>query len=45
MLPRAAANRLRVAISTLRKLGLHDAILTRRGAYLIHPAIAVHEVT
>ncbi len=44
MLPRAAANRLRVAISTLRKLGLHDAILTRRGAYLIHPAIAVHEV-
>lgn len=41
MLPRAAANRLRVAISTLRKLGLHDAILTRRAAYLIHPAIAV----
>ncbi|MEM9069710.1 MAG: tetratricopeptide repeat protein [Myxococcota bacterium] len=43
MLPKAAANRLRVAISTLRKLGLQDVIITRRGAYLLHPAVPVRE--
>ncbi|MEM6954772.1 MAG: hypothetical protein AAF645_03760 [Myxococcota bacterium] len=37
MIARAAANRLRVAIATLRKLGLQEEIVTQRGAYLLRP--------
>ncbi|MBX3246503.1 MAG: hypothetical protein KF901_04905 [Myxococcales bacterium] len=44
VLPHAAANRLRVAIATLRKLGLHEVLVTRGSAYLLHPAVPVHEV-
>ena len=37
----AAANRVRVALATLRKLGLRRAIVTGQGGYLIDPATAV----
>ncbi len=37
----AAANRVRVALATLRKLGLRDAIITVQGGYLLDPATAV----
>lgn len=37
----AAANRVRVALATLRKLGLRQAIVTARGGYLLDPAIVV----
>jgi hypothetical protein len=39
ILPNAARNRLRVAISTLRKLGLGDAIVGGRGGYLLDRSI------
>src|SRR5690606_25430945 len=41
ILPGAASQRLRVAISTLRKLGLADAVLHRDGGYFLDPAILV----
>jgi len=41
MSPGAAANRVRVALATLRRLGLHDVIVTGTGGYLLDPAIAV----
>jgi predicted ATPase/Tfp pilus assembly protein PilF len=37
----AAANRLRVALSTLRKVGLGTVLLTRAGGYLLDPSIEV----
>ncbi len=37
----AAANRVRVALATLRKLGLREAIVTGQGGYLLDPAMAV----
>lgn len=37
----AAANRVRVALATLRKLGLRDRIVTGEGGYLLDPAIPV----
>jgi hypothetical protein len=37
----AAANRVRVALTTLRKLGLRDVIKTGQGGYLLDPAMAV----
>lgn len=41
ILPAAASQRLRVAISTLRKLGLADVLLHQDGGYLLDPAILV----
>jgi predicted ATPase len=38
---RAAQNRVRVALATLRKVGLRGAIVTGRGGYLIDPALFV----
>src|SRR5208283_405729 len=35
LLPEAAGTRLRVAIATLRRLGLRDVILTRDDGYLL----------
>jgi hypothetical protein len=35
MRPEAGAHRLRVALSTLRKMGLRDALETRGDAYLL----------
>lgn len=40
----AAANRVRVALATLRKLGLRDRIVTGEGGYLLDPAIPVEVV-
>ncbi|MFT3775759.1 MAG: tetratricopeptide repeat protein [Minicystis sp.] len=37
----AASNRVRVALATLRKLGLRDAIVTGTGGYLLDPALSV----
>ncbi|MFO0548793.1 MAG: AAA family ATPase [Polyangiaceae bacterium] len=37
ILPEAAATRVRVAIATLRKLGLRDVVLTRDDGYWIEP--------
>ncbi len=37
----AAANRVRVALTTLRKLGLREVIKTGQGGYLLDPATAV----
>lgn len=37
----AGAHRVRVAISTLRKLGLRDALLTREEGYLLDPGLAL----
>ncbi len=37
----AAANRVRVAVTTLRKLGLRDVLLTHSDGYLIDPACRV----
>ncbi len=41
----AAANRVRVAIATLRKLGLKDVVLTRGDCYFLDPAIAVFQAS
>jgi predicted ATPase len=41
ILVEAAATRVRVAIATLRKLGLRDVLLTRDDGYLIDPAVRV----
>ncbi|MDC0744750.1 ATP-binding protein [Polyangium mundeleinium] len=38
----AAANRVRVALATLRKLGLRDVLMTGQGGYLLDPATAVY---
>ena len=38
--PSSAANRVRVALARLRKLGLGDALLSRDG-YLLDPAIPI----
>lgn len=37
----ASANRVRVALATLRKLGLRDLVLTVQGGYLLDPAVPV----
>jgi hypothetical protein len=37
----AMVNRIRVAIATLRKLGLERAVLTTEGGYLIDPRVEV----
>jgi predicted ATPase len=39
VLPDAAAHRVRVAVSTLRKLGLRDALRTTEAGYLLDPEI------
>ncbi|MGH7282877.1 MAG: tetratricopeptide repeat protein, partial [Polyangiaceae bacterium] len=39
ILPSAASSRLYVAVATLRKLGLHDVLVTRGDGYLLHPAV------
>ncbi|MEZ4240343.1 MAG: hypothetical protein R3F59_30160 [Myxococcota bacterium] len=41
ILPEAGANRVYVAMATLRKLGLAAALLTRDDGYLLDPALAV----
>ena len=41
ILVEAAATRVRVAIATLRKLGLRDVLLTRDEGYLIDPGVAI----
>ncbi|HVK68841.1 MAG TPA: tetratricopeptide repeat protein, partial [Polyangium sp.] len=38
----AAANRVRVALATLRKLGLRGVLMTGQGGYLLDPATAVY---
>ena len=40
VLPEAAGTRLRVAIATLRRLGLREVLLTREDGYLLDPALA-----
>jgi hypothetical protein len=37
-----ATNRLRVALSTLRKLGLGEIVKTRAGGYLLDPSVPLH---
>jgi hypothetical protein len=37
----AAATRVRVAVSTLRRLGLKAIILTRDDGYLVHPSVRI----
>ncbi len=44
VIPEAGAHRVRVAIATLRKLGLRDAIRTDEVGYLIDPARTTHLV-
>ena len=41
MHPEAARNRLHVAISTLRKLGLKEALQNRGDGYLVDPDMPV----
>ena len=41
MAPDAAANRLHVALATLRKLGLRDALKSGGGAYWLDPSLAL----
>ncbi|MDB4993816.1 MAG: Signal transduction response regulator, partial [Myxococcaceae bacterium] len=41
ILPEACASRLYVAIATVRKLGLHDVLVTRTDGYLLHPAVSL----
>ena len=41
ILVEAASTRVRVAIATLRKLGLREAIVTRDDGYQIDPGLAV----
>lgn len=38
---RAARNRLRVALATLRKVGLRDVLITKDGGYMIDPGFDV----
>jgi len=45
VLPEAAAHRVRVAISTLRKLGLRDLLRTSEEGYLLAPEIQAIRVT
>jgi len=42
VLPDAGVHRVRVAVSTLRKFGLRDAIQTRGSAYLLDPGLRTH---
>jgi hypothetical protein len=37
----AARNRLRVALTTLRNLGLRAALITREGGHLLDPNVVV----
>lgn len=41
ILPKAARNRLSVALSTLRKLGLADAIIKTDAGYMLNPALTL----
>ena len=41
--PQAAANRVYVAIATLRKLGLRDVILSREDGYLLDPEVPLED--
>lgn len=41
LLPDAASNRLHVALSEMRKMGLADAIQYRRGGWMLDPAMAI----
>ena len=45
MLPDAASNRLHVALSEMRKMGLADAIQYRRGGWMLDPAMAIATCT
>jgi len=44
VIPEAGAHRVRVAISTLRKLGLREVLLTDDAGYLLDPAVTTHLV-
>jgi predicted ATPase/DNA-binding SARP family transcriptional activator len=44
VLPDAAAHRLRVAVATLRRLGLKDALVTAPSGYLLEPRLRVHVI-
>lgn len=44
VIPEAGAHRVRVAVSTLRKLGLRSVLLTDEIGYLLDPAVATHLV-
>ncbi|MBK8171727.1 MAG: hypothetical protein IPK60_15455 [Sandaracinaceae bacterium] len=39
--PKAAKNRLHVALSTLRKMGLQDALITTPAGYMLNPALTM----
>lgn len=41
--PSAAASRIYVVVSQLRKLGLEEAIARQSGGYLLHPAVAISQ--
>lgn len=42
VIPSAGAHRVRVAVSTLRKLGLKDVLVTVPEGYLLDPAVTAH---
>jgi cell division protein FtsI (penicillin-binding protein 3) len=42
--PESARNRLKVAVSTLRKSGLEPILQTHAGGYLLDPAIPVRSI-
>lgn len=44
IIPRAASNRLYVALTTLRKLGLAGVLVHRDGGYLLDPAVPLEQV-
>ncbi len=45
MLPQSRRARVQVAISTLRKMGLRDLLLRKRGGYFLDPATPVRIIT
>jgi hypothetical protein len=44
VLPTAGANRVYVALSTLRSMGLRRCLISRRGGYLLDPEVEVEQV-
>jgi hypothetical protein len=44
ILPRSAAQRVRVAIAELRALGLREVLLSRDGGYLLDPHLPLRRV-
>ena len=44
MLPTSGANRVYVALSTLRSMGLRRHLQSRRGGYLLDPSVEIEHV-